>query len=66
MPAKRVVMRFSDKKETLGNCFYVTRTTGYDQSDVVYVDEKGAIYNRGINVSTGDMGFLPMIDIKEY
>lgn len=55
---------FSDKKETLGNCFYVTRTTGYDQSDVVYVDENGAIYNRGINVKTDDMGFLPVVNIK--
>ena len=55
---------FSDKKETMGNCFYMTRTTGYDQSDVVYVDENGAIYNRGINVKTDDMGFLPVVCIK--
>ena len=56
---------FSNKKETLGNCFYMTRTTGYDQSDVVYVDENGAIYNRGINVKTNDIGFLPVVCIKD-
>ena len=48
----------------MGNCFYMTRTIGYDQSDVVYVDENGAIYNRGINVKTDDMGFLPVLCIK--
>lgn len=55
---------FSDKKETLGNCFYMTRITGYDQSDVVYVDENGAVYNRGINVKTDDMGFVPVVNIR--
>ena len=55
---------FSDKEETKGNCFYMTRTTGYDQSDVVYVDENGAIYNRGINVKTDDIGLLPVVNIK--
>ena len=55
---------FSAKKETMGNCFYMTRTTGYEQSDVVYVDENGTIYNRGINVKTDDMGFLPVVCIK--
>ena len=41
----------------------MTRITGYDQSDVVYVDENGAIFNRGINVKTDDIGFLPVINI---
>ena len=43
----------------------MTRTNGYDKQNVVYVCEKGAIYNRGINVTTDDIGFLPMIDIKD-
>lgn len=57
---------FSKKDdENYGNAFYMTRTNGYDRQNVVYVGEKGAIYNRGINVTTDDIGFLPMIDIKD-
>ena len=57
---------FSKKDdENYGNAFYMTRTNGYDRQNVVYVGEKGAIYNRGINVSTDDIGILPMIDIKD-
>ena len=57
---------FSKKDdENYGNAFYMTRTNGYDKQNVVYVCEKGAIYNRGINVTTDDIGFLPMIDIKD-
>ena len=57
---------FSKKDdENYGNAFYMTRTNGYDKQNVVYVGEKGAIYNRGIDVTTDDIGFLPMIDIKD-
>ena len=55
---------FSKKDdENYGNAFYMTRTNGYDRQNIVYVGETGAIYNRGINVATDDIGFLPMIDI---
>ena len=56
---------FSTNEETNGNCFYMTRTVGYDNRFIVYVDESGAIYNRGIDNDTGDMAVLPVIKIKK-
>lgn len=57
---------FSKKEdENYGNAFYMTRTNGYDRQNIVYVGETGAIYNRGIDVSTDDIGFIPIVDVKD-
>ncbi|MBQ6609085.1 MAG: hypothetical protein IJH70_01470 [Oscillospiraceae bacterium] len=44
-----------------GNVFWITRTTGYNHSNVVYVDESGCIYNRGILVTCPDAAVIPAL-----
>ena len=48
-----------------GNVFWLTRTTGYTHSNVVYVDESGNMYNRGILVTCSDAAIVPalMLDL---
>ena len=42
-----------------GNTFWITRTTGYTHANVVYVDESGYMYNRGILVTCRDAAIIP-------
>ena len=43
------------------NVFWITRTTGYTHANVVYVDESGYMYNRGILVTCKDAAVIPAI-----
>ena len=53
-----------------GNVFWITRTTGYTHANVVYVDESGYMYNRGILVTCSDAALIPALvldlDSPEY
>lgn len=53
----------SEKEETSGNGFWLLRTNGYTQDNVVYVGEKGYLYNRGIPVTCRDAGIVPVIRV---
>ena len=44
-----------------GNGFWITRTTGYTHSNVVYVDENGCMFNRGILVTCADAAIIPAL-----
>lgn len=44
-----------------GNVFWITRTTGYTHSNVVYADESGYMYNRGILVTCSDAAVIPAL-----
>ncbi len=44
-----------------GNVFWITRTTGYTHANVVYVDESGYMYNRGILVTCADAAVIPAL-----
>ena len=46
-----------------GNVFWITRTTGYTHENVVYVDESGYIYNRGILVTCSDAAVIPALTL---
>ena len=46
---------------TYGNVFWITRTTGYTHANVVYVDESGYMYNRGILVTCDDAAIIPAL-----
>ena len=54
----------SDNSGTAGNGFWILRTNGYTGDNVVYVGEKGYLYNRGIPVTCKDAGIVPAIRIK--
>ncbi len=41
--------------------FWITRTTGYTHANVVYVDESGYMYNRGILVTCRDAAIIPAL-----
>ena len=43
------------------NVFWITRTTGYTHANVVYVDESGYMYNRGILVTCRDAAIIPAL-----
>ena len=51
-----------------GNVFWITRTTGYTHSNVVYVDESGYMYNRGILVTCRDAAIIPalVLDLDSF
>lgn len=44
-----------------GSVFWITRTTGYTHDNVVYVDESGYMYNRGILVTCADAAVIPAL-----
>ena len=44
-----------------GNVFWITRTAGYTHANVVYVDESGCMYNRGILVTCRDAAVIPAL-----
>jgi len=54
----------SEKEETAGNVFWLLRTNGYTRDNVVYVGEKGYLYNRGIPVTCPDAGIVPAIRVR--
>ena len=51
-----------------GNVFWITRTTGYTHANVVYVDESGYMYNRGILVTCKDAAIIPalVLDLNSF
>ena len=46
-----------------GNVFWITCTTGYTHDNVVYVDESGYMYNRGILVTCSDAAVIPALTL---
>ena len=54
----------SEEEETAGVGFWILRTNGYTQDNVVYVGEKGYLYNRGIPVTCPDAGIVPVIRVR--
>ena len=54
----------SADSETAGNGFWILRTNGYTRDNVVYVGEKGYLYNRGIPVNCRDAGIVPVIRVR--
>ena len=50
--------------ETGGYCFWFLRTNGYTRDHVVYVGERGYLYNRGISVNCMDAGIVPVIRVR--
>lgn len=54
----------SADSETAGNGFWLLRTNGYTRDNVVYVGEKGYLYNRGIPVTCSDAGIVPVIRVR--
>ena len=54
----------SEAPETMGIGFWLLRTNGYTQDNVVYVGEKGYLYNRGIPVTCMDAGIVPAIRVR--
>ena len=54
----------SADSETAGNGFWFLRTNGYTRDNVVYVGEKGYLYNRGIPVTCSDAGIVPVIRVR--
>ena len=51
-----------------GNVFWITRTTGYTHTNVVYLDESGCMYNRGILVTCRDAAVIPalVLDLDSF
>ena len=49
------------EKGERGNVFWITRTTGYTHANVVYVNESGYMYNRGILVTCRDAAVIPAL-----
>ena len=58
---RKGVWKDSEESGGSGNVFWITRTTGYTQTNVVYVDESGCLYNRGILVTCGDAAIIPAL-----
>ena len=54
---KGVWQESGDRKDV----FWITRTTGYTHANVVYVDESGYMYNRGILVTCRDAAIIPAL-----
>ena len=54
----------SENAGTSGKGFWLLRTRGYTQDNVVYVGEKGYLYNRGIPVTCRDAGMVPAIRVR--
>ena len=46
-----------------GNGFWLVRTCGYTPSNVNYICDFGAVYNRGTFVTVSDAGILPVIRV---
>ena len=49
---------------TEGIGFWLLRTNGYTRDNVVYVGEKGYLYNRGIPVTCADAGIVPALRVR--
>lgn len=54
---------YSPVESTRGNGFWVLRTSGYTNSNVNYICDFGAVYNRGTYVTVSDAGILPAINV---
>lgn len=54
----------SDGQQTAGVGFWLLRTNGYTRDNVVYVGEKGYLYNRGIPVTCPDAMIVPAIRVR--
>ncbi len=56
---------YSPSESTLGNGFWLLRTSGYTPSNVTYICDLGAVYNRGTYVTVKDAGILPVIRVDK-
>ena len=56
---------YSPSESTLGNGFWLLRTSGYTPSNVNYICDFGAVYNRGTYVTVRDAGILPVIRVDK-
>ena len=54
----------SEQADTAKIGFWLLRTNGYTRDNVVYVGEKGYLYNRGIPVTCMDACIVPAIRIR--
>lgn len=54
---------YSPVESNRGNGFWILRTSGYTNSNVNYICDFGAVYNRGTYVTVGDAGILPAITV---
>ena len=52
---------WSPVEKYCGNSYWFMRTIGYTKANVVYVDDSGDTYNRGIVVTCNDAAVLPAI-----
>ena len=55
---------WSENEDTLGNGFFATRTDGYTEANIVYMNEGGYGYNRGIVVTCSDIGIIPAVRVE--
>ena len=56
---------YSPVESNLGNGFWFLRTSGYTPSNVNYICDFGAVYNRGTYVTVNDAGILPVIRVDK-
>ena len=54
----------AEQADTAGIGFWLLRTNGYTQDNIVYVGEKGYLYNRGIPVTCPDALIVPAIRVQ--
>lgn len=54
---------YSPVEGNKGNGFWILRTSGYTNSNVNYICDFGAVYNRGTYVTVSDAGILPAINV---
>jgi len=58
----------ASEEDVKGNVFWTTRTSGYTRQNVVYIDEHGYMFNRGILVTCPDAAVIPalVLDLDSY
>ncbi len=51
----------ASQEDVQGNVFWITRTMGYTRQNVVYIDESGCMFNRGILATCPDAAVIPAL-----
>jgi len=51
----------ASQEDVQGNVFWITRTMGYTRQNVVYIDESGYMFNRGILATCPDAAVIPAL-----
>ncbi|MBQ7244219.1 MAG: hypothetical protein IJS52_08490 [Bacilli bacterium] len=64
-PTRYAIARGAWSSEEDGHGFFMLRTSGYNQSNAVYVGNLGDIYNRGIPVSNKDAMVMPALRLQD-